>query len=130
MPKPRGISVVDDDPSMLIGIENLLSAYGFATEVFYSAESFLDKFFKTPGGIDCVVVDIHLGGMSGIDLWRQLKISNSSLPVIFMTAFDDEAMRRRALDEGCVAYLRKPFPSHLLINALEKAGRRGQAKSS
>jgi len=122
MPKRLKVGVVDDDLGMLAGIENLLDAHGFATKVFASAEAFLDYFWDATD-IDCLLLDLHLGGMSGIELRRQLKASGSTLPVIFMSAFDDEAMRRQALEEGCVAYLHKPFLSQLLIDAIEKSAR-------
>jgi FixJ family two-component response regulator len=101
------VAVVDDDPSMLRATENLLDASGFATKVFASAEEFLKQ-----GGaaqVDYLLLDIHLGGISGIELRRRLKASGSTLPVIFMTALEDEAARDEALRAGCVAFLRKPF---------------------
>ena len=115
----RIVGVVDDDPSMLRATENLLDARGFATKLFASAEEFLDRGVATQ--IDCLLLDIHLGGMSGIELRRQLKVSGSGLPVIFMTALDDEAMRSQALKEGCVALLRKPFQARQLIDTIGKA---------
>jgi FixJ family two-component response regulator len=117
MQKRRLVAVVDDDLSMLAGIENLLDAHGFSTMGFASAEAFLDFPWATTS-IDCVLLDLHLGGMSGIELGRQL---SSTLPIIFMTAFYDEAVRIQALQEGCVACLSKPFLSHLLIDAVEEA---------
>jgi len=113
------VAVVDDDPSMLRATENLLDAHGFATKVFVSAEEFLNRGATTQ--VDCLLLDIHLGGMSGIELRRRLKAFGSTLPVIFMTALDDEAMRGEALKAGCVACLRKPFPARQLIDAIEKA---------
>ena len=113
------VAVIDDDPSMLRAAENLLDAHGFATKVFASAEEFLARGVATQ--VDCLLLDIHLGGMSGIELRRQLKVSGSGLPVIFMTALDDEAMRSQALKEGCVALLRKPFQARQLIDAIGKA---------
>jgi CheY-like chemotaxis protein len=71
--------------------------------------------------VDCLLLDIHLGGVSGIELRRRLKDSGSTLPVIFMTALDDEAMREQALKAGCVAFLRKPFQARQLIDAIKKA---------
>src|SRR2546430_2941808 len=70
----------------------------------------------------CFLLDIHLGGMSGIDLRRRLAASGSTAPVIFMTAFDDDATREEAIAAGCIAYLHKPFPAHSLIGAIAKAG--------
>ena len=120
MPKRRKIvAVVDDDPSMLNAAESLLDAQGFATMVFASAEEFLDRGAATQ--VDCLLLDIHLGGVSGIELRQRLKDSRSTLPVIFMTGLDDEAMRERALKAGCVAFLRKPFQAHQLIDAIKKA---------
>ena len=120
MPKRRKIvAVVDDDPSMLNAAESLLDAQGFATMVFASAEEFLDRGAATP--VDCLLLDIHLGGMSGIELRRRLKDSGAMLPVIFMTALDDEAMHDQALKAGCVALLRKPFQARQLIDAIKKA---------
>jgi FixJ family two-component response regulator len=110
------IAVVEDDPSMLQGLVRLLSAHGFRVEKFTSAESFLDDVTKCEA--KCLVVDIHLGGISGIDLRRQLAASGSNMPVIFMTAIDTEATRQEAFDAGCVAYLRKPFLAKLLIDAI------------
>jgi FixJ family two-component response regulator len=120
MPKQQRIAVVDDDRGLLAGLQDLLDAHGFATKVFASAEAFLD-FYPAAIDIDCLLLDLHLGGMSGIELRRRLKSSGSTIPVIFMTAHDNDAIRRQALEEGCVAYLRKPFPSRLLFEAIGKA---------
>jgi FixJ family two-component response regulator len=116
---PRVIAVVDDDASMLKGIERLLGACGFATKVFASAEAFLEV--DASAEVDCLLVDIHLGGMSGIDLRHHLKALGCALPVIFMTAFDDEATRKLAQSAGCVAFLHKPFAANLLMGAIEQA---------
>lgn len=120
MPKRQKIvAVVDDDPSMLGAAENLLDANGYKAELFASAEDFLSS--GRASQIDCLLLDIHLGGLSGIELQRQLKASHSKLPIIFMTAIEDEAVRRQALNAGCVACLRKPFPASRLVDAIEKA---------
>ena len=110
------IAVVEDDPSMLQGLNRLLLAHGFRVERFTSAESFLDDIARCEA--KCLLVDIHLGGMSGIDLKRRLTSSGSPMPVIFMTAIDNEATRKEAVEVGCVAYLRKPFLAKLLIDAI------------
>ena len=120
MPKRKKIvAVVDDDPSMLGAAENLLDANGYKAELFASAEDFLSSGLANQ--IDCVLLDIHLGGLSGIELQQQLKASHSKLPIIFMTAIADEAVRQQALNAGCVACLRKPFPANKLVDAIEKA---------
>jgi len=112
------VAVVDDDPSMLNATESLLQAQGFATMVFASAEEFLDRGAVTQ--VNCLLLDIHLGGMSGIELRRRLKASGSMLPVIFMTALDDEDVREQAIKAGCVAFLHKPFEVRQLIKAIKR----------
>ena len=111
------VAIVDDDTSMRVGLDRLLQARGFGTEVFASAEAFLDA----ASAADCLLLDINLTGMSGFDLRRRLSSAGSRLPVIFMTAFDDEATRHHAANLGCVAYLRKPFAGQLLIDAIADA---------
>ena len=113
------VAVVDDELTMLKAIERLLNARGFPTRVFASAEAFLEDDARNE--VSCLVLDIHLGGISGLDLQRRLKESGSQLPIIFVTAIDNEAVHQQAMDAGCVAYLRKPFLAHLLISAIEKA---------
>jgi FixJ family two-component response regulator len=113
------VAVVDDDPSMLRAAEDLLGAHGFKTSLFGSAEEFLAS--NAVNQADCLLLDIHLGGLSGIELRKRLKASHSALPVIFMTALDDEAIRQTAIQAGCFACLRKPFPAGQLIDAIEKA---------
>jgi FixJ family two-component response regulator len=110
------IAIVEDDLSMLQGLNRLLLAHGFRVQKFTSAESFLDNVARCEA--NCLLVDIHLGGISGIDLKRRLTSSGSDLPVIFMTANDSEITRQEAFEAGCVAYLTKPFLSKLLIDAI------------
>ena len=116
------VAIVDDDPRMRRATENLLDASGFATELFASAEDFLDRGAKIQ--VDYLLLDIDLGGMSGIELRRQLTASGSTLPVIFMTGLDDKAILRQALMAGCVgvACLGKPFTARQLTDAIAKAG--------
>jgi len=113
------VVVVDDDRSMLRGVERLLNAYGFETAVFSSAEALL--YSSATVEATCLVLDIHLGGMSGIELRRRLAADGSTVPVIFMTAFDDEITHREAVEAGCIAYLQKPFQAQSLIGAIKNA---------
>ena len=115
----RVVTVIDDDPAMLKAIKRLLSAKGYDVEAFCSAETFLaDKHVSRTA---CLVLDIDLPGMSGIDLGRRLSIAGSRLPIIFITGLDDEAKRNEAAEVGCVAFLRKPFLAEHLISAINKA---------
>jgi FixJ family two-component response regulator len=115
----RTVAVVEDDPSMRRSVERLLNAHGFPTEGYSSAEAFLHR--DTSSRFGCIVLDIHLGGMSGIELRHLLKGSGSKLPVIFITAVDDKALELEGAQAGCVAYLQKPFPKALLLDAVNKA---------
>ena len=111
------VVIVDDDPSMLSAADNLLGAHGFTALKFSSAEEFLGSGAATRA--DCLLLDIHLSGLSGIELRHKLKTSHPGLPVIFMTALDDDAVRQQAVQAGCVTFLHKPFPAHQLIKAIE-----------
>ena len=115
----RTVAVVDDDPSMRRGLERLLNAHGFAVEEFSSAEIFLAR--NPDSRVACVVLDIHLPGMSGLELRRRLTAAGSPLPVIFITEIDDDAVKIAVVQLGCVAFLRKPFPAELLIDAVTNA---------
>lgn len=115
------IAVVDDDAIMLKSLLSLLDAHGYSPQGFVSAEAFLQGDGVTEAA--CLVLDINLDGMSGIDLGRQLAVSGCALPVIFITASEDVDTEREATASGCVAYLRKPFSGGMLIDAIEKAMR-------
>src|SRR5580704_13678138 len=113
------VTVVDDNPAFLKSLTRLLRVYGFESRTFASAEALLDS--DEVRTTTCLLLDIHLGGISGIELRRRLTAAGSNSPVIFMTAIDDEATRKEAVNAGCVAYLHKPFARHRLLEALGKA---------
>ena len=112
------VAIVEDDAAMRKSIERLLQASGYATAAFASAEEFLQS--AIIDGAMALVLDIHLGGMSGIELRRRLNAAQSKIPVVFITAHDDEATRAEALALGCVDYLQKPFEASRLTQALER----------
>jgi len=109
------VAVVDDDPSMLRALGILLDAHGFTTVVFESAEQFLGR--GAPNEVACLLLDIQLGGKSGIELARQLRASGSTLPIVFMTALDDDAILQMTTGFTC---LRKPFTAGQLMGAIEQ----------
>jgi FixJ family two-component response regulator len=119
VPQAQIVAVVEDDASMMTGIERLLWAHGFGTEAYASAEAYLDH--AAASKATCLVIDIHLSGISGIELRRRLAASGSTQSVIFMTAVDNELTRKEAMAAGCIAYLPKPFPANLLLEAVGKA---------
>jgi FixJ family two-component response regulator len=113
------VAVVDDDESFGQAIGRLLRAARLQPSVYISAEAFLDDI--TQAAADCLVLDIHLGGMSGLDLRRQLITLGRTTPVIFVTAHDEPKVREEAEEVGCSAYFRKPVPGRLLLEAINKA---------
>ena len=113
------VAIVEDDLSMLQGLGRLLTASGHDVETFDSGEAFLA--FVDRSRASCLLTDIRLGGISGIELQRRLISSGHTFPVIFMTAIDREAIRQEALQTGCLAILRKPFSPQLLLDAIERA---------
>jgi len=112
----KEIVVVDDDVSMGDAIRRLLTAAGLSVKVFRSAESFLETGIieKTA----CLVLDVHLPGLSGFELNQQLVQSGTRLPVVFITAHDELISREKAEEAGALAYLTKPFPGRRLLAAL------------
>jgi FixJ family two-component response regulator len=116
---PLLVSVVDDDESVRESLPDLLKELGFAVRVFPSAEAFLasDGVTKT----SCLLLDIAMPGMSGPELFRELRRRGLTMPVVFITAGRDENMRSRMLENGAVACLFKPFSDTALLEALNKA---------
>ncbi len=128
-PVSRLISIVDDDPLMREGLISLLRSAGFATQAFASAEEFLSLAHRD--NIACLILDVGLPGISGLELQSQLTatVSNHRTPVVFMTARDDEATRQRALKGGAVDFLRKPVRRDALLNAVHLALQQNDGKT-
>lgn len=112
------IAIVDDDASFCRALERLLRASGFHPLSYPTAEAFLEDTRSTR--VDCLVLDIHLGEMSGFDLQNRLAITGAVPPIIFITALDEAETRERARRAGCVAYLRKPFSASSLLEAVRR----------
>ncbi len=113
------ISVVDDDESLRRSLRNLLRSVGFGVETFASAEEFLRSAQRE--NIGCLVLDLRMTGMSGLDLLRHLAVADASIPAVILTAHGDEETRRRSLQAGAVAFLDKPFHSDALLDAVRAA---------
>jgi FixJ family two-component response regulator len=115
----RVISVVDDDESLRRSVGNFLRSVGFRVETFASAEDFLSSARRENTG--CLVLDVRMTGMSGLDLLRHLAAGNVRIPAVVLTAHGDEEMRRRCLRAGAVAFLDKPFHGDALLDAVQTA---------
>jgi FixJ family two-component response regulator len=113
------ISIVDDDVSVREALWGLLRSVGFAVDSFASAEEFLAS--DQLGSANCLVLDVRMPGMGGIELLRRLVTSHRKIPVILITAYEEEGMRARALSGGAGAVLIKPFSEEALLSAIHSA---------
>jgi FixJ family two-component response regulator len=116
--KPH-IAVVDDDESVRRGLANLISSVGYEAELYASAEEFLAS--SEAGGASCLVLDLRLPGMGGLELQRRLAAHNGGPPVIIITAHGDDEARAKALAAGAVAFLKKPFKEETILGAISSA---------
>jgi FixJ family two-component response regulator len=112
----RVVGIVDDDEAVRMANRSLLRSLGFKVETFGSAEDLLGS--ARLDDISCLIVDLRLPGMSGVDLQRQLLAAKRELPMIFISAHDDPVAQRQALTAGALAFLRKPFSEKALIDAI------------
>src|SRR5258708_33575207 len=119
LPNRNLVFVVDDDPGMLKAVKRLLREHGYDSVLFPSAEAFRN--YDDLDAACCLVLDINLDNESGIELRHRLKAAGISLPVIYITANDNPAVRKAALESGCLAYLTKPFSAKALIEPVERA---------
>jgi len=113
------VSIVDDDESVRESLPDLIREFGFLVRAFSSAEEFLasDSLSETK----CLILDIAMPGMSGPDLQQELKLRGQAIPIVFITAHDDDAIRPRVLSAGAVERLLKPFSDAALRNAINDA---------
>jgi FixJ family two-component response regulator len=113
------VSVVDDDASLRRSVRNLLTSVGFRVEAFASAEEFLGS--PQSANTGCLVLDLRMTGMNGLELLKHLQANGSTIAVVVLTAHGDEEARRRALEAGAVAFLGKPFRGDALLDAVRTA---------
>jgi FixJ family two-component response regulator len=113
------ISIVDDDDALRNSLKNLIRSFGWRVQCFSSAEAFLRS--NQVGETGCLILDVRMRGISGLELQRQMVVANSHTPIIFITAHEDDDRRRQALEAGAVAFLHKPFYQEELLNAIDAA---------
>jgi FixJ family two-component response regulator len=119
LPEAPVISIIDDDESVRIATTRLVKSLGFVGHAFASAQEFLDS--PRLGDTSCVIVDVQMPGMSGVELQNLLIARGIRTPMIFITAFPDEATRARVLERGALCFLSKPCDGPTLIRSLEMA---------
>jgi FixJ family two-component response regulator len=115
----RLIAIIDDDEAMQDSLRDLMESAGLVAQCFGSAEEFLESDLHTRAA--CLIVDIRMPKMSGLQLQAKLKEENSDIPIIFITAHGDARMRIRAMRDGAVEFLAKPFDHHLLLKRVRAA---------
>ena len=125
MPKVPVIAIIDDDVSVRMATCRLVRSLGYNAHAFASADDFLKSQHVSDAW--CVIADVQMPGMSGIEMQGVLRAQGRALPIIFITAFFEEAVKARALEAGAIAFLSKPFDGKVLVDcidtALEKSGR-------
>ena len=113
------IAIVDDDDAVREAVASLVRALGYDTAIFSSAEAFLN--YEQIGGTSCLVTDLHMPGLSGLDLQDRLITHGHRIPIIFLTGYPDENVRKRAIKAGAVAFLSKPCDGDHVLGCFEKA---------
>jgi FixJ family two-component response regulator len=116
---PKMVAVVEDDEAYRLAIQRLLTSAGFSVQSFTCAEHFLDSGRQRETG--CLIADIRMTGMSGLDLQAKLNADHCPIPIIFITAHGDEKMRLQAMRGGAVKFLAKPFDSAILLEGVRAA---------
>jgi FixJ family two-component response regulator len=119
LPAPSVISIIDDDASIRVATNNLLRSRGYTVHTFASAEEFLRS--SHLGETSCVIADVQMSAMSGLDLPAAMRAKGYNAPFIFITAFPEESVRDRALKSGAICFLAKPFAGPILIKCLTTA---------
>jgi FixJ family two-component response regulator len=120
------IAIVDDDESVCRAIKRLVRSLGMEADTFTSGRDFIELIDAMPSfQPDCVILDVQMPGMNGLDVQEQLVSSGSRLPIVFITAHDEMGVRERALSAGALALLRKPFNDELFVRTLTAALKRG-----
>jgi FixJ family two-component response regulator len=113
------ISIVDDDEAVRLALRSLVRSLGYVSKVFASAEEFLES--SQLNQTSCLISDVQMPGMNGIELQSRLKGLHCKAPIIFVTAFPDDRSRARALAAGAIGYLEKPFEGRTMIQLIETA---------
>ena len=122
------ISIVDDDEAVRLALRSLVRSLGYASNVFASAEEFLESSYLNE--TSCLISDVQMPGMNGIELQCRLKRLDCRTPVILITAFPDERSRARALEAGAIGFMEKPFEGRAMIHLIETALRPRRERGS
>jgi FixJ family two-component response regulator len=125
---PATITIIDDDESVRRALRRLIVSLGFNAETFETSEKFLESVLgaispagtPAPSEARCLILDVHLPGLSGLELQRRLHEEGRNLPIVFITAYPDDQARDQAMQGGAIAFLYKPFEQQALLDAVQK----------
>jgi FixJ family two-component response regulator len=112
------VCIIEDDESVRRALERLLRSVGRTVQTFATAEEFLQADEQPAPG--CLILDLHLPGLSGLELYKRLRTAGRNVPAVFITAYGDQEVRERTLRAGAVAYLEKPFQEQALLDAVDR----------
>jgi FixJ family two-component response regulator len=116
------IAIVDDDESVCRALKRLVRSLGMQADTFLSGQEFVDLIEAMPSfRVDCLVLDVQMPGINGLEVQRRLVAGGNRLPIIFITAHDEPGVRERALGMGALAFLRKPFDDELFVRTIRAA---------
>lgn len=127
MPNPPVIAVVDNDEAMRLALSELVEVLSLSCRDFDRAEAFLAAY--EPQAFDCLITDLNLPGLGGLELQRKLRALGSSMPIIVVTAASNPMLRTRALADGAFAYLEKPIKDRVLVDHIMSALRKGKTQA-
>ena len=113
------ISIIDNDESIRAATKRLLNSVGYEVESYASAELFLAS--GALSRTECLILDIRMPGMNGLELQRQLKAAGCCVPIVFVSAHDDKINRRKAIQGGAIEFFRKPFDANALVACIQRA---------
>jgi FixJ family two-component response regulator len=119
LPQPLVVSIIDDDLSVRVAVADIVRSMDLIASVFASGQDFLGS--NSVADTACIIADVQMPGLSGIELQQALKARDIKIPMVFITAYPDERTRAKAFDGGAICFLNKPFDGSTIIDCIERA---------
>jgi FixJ family two-component response regulator len=119
LPQPLVVSIIDDDLSVRVAVADIVRSMDLIASVFASGQDFLGS--NSVADTACIIADVQMPGLSGIELQQALKARDLKIPMVFITAYPDERTRAKAFDGGAICFLNKPFDGSTIIDCIERA---------
>jgi FixJ family two-component response regulator len=119
LPRPLVVSIIDDDLSVRVAVADIVRSMDLTANMFASGQDFLSS--NSLADTACIIADVQMPGLNGIELQQALTAKKLKIPIIFITAYPDERIRTKALDGGAICFLNKPFGGSAIIECIERA---------